>query len=190
MVLQKAIQNGVSNGRIPNPGMPMFYRQLAGNDRGFVAGAVIDDLQQVGARHQAAHQVQARLVLQRGQQRGERLVPRVRAKVRQAGVAARGVEQTTAVTAPRQAITFEVRHTPFVRVELVEAADLFTKDDVVYMRTTEGPRRVDVIYRRIDDDFLDPLVFRPDSVLGVPGLMSAYQSGSVTLANAVGAAQA
>ena len=51
MVLQKAIQNGVSNGRIPNPGMPMFYRQLAGNDRGFVAGAVIDDLQQVGARH-------------------------------------------------------------------------------------------------------------------------------------------
>ncbi|MBY0299906.1 MAG: circularly permuted type 2 ATP-grasp protein [Methylobacterium sp.] len=71
-------------------------------------------------------------------------------------------------------------------VELVEASDLFTRDDVVYMRTTEGPRRVDVIYRRIDDDFLDPLVFRPDSVLGVPGLMSAYQSGSVTLANAVG----
>ena len=54
------------------------------------------------------------------------------------------------------------------------------------MRTTEGPRRVDVIYRRIDDDFLDPLVFRPDSVLGVPGLMSAYERGNVTLANAVG----
>ena len=54
------------------------------------------------------------------------------------------------------------------------------------MRTTEGPMRVDVIYRRIDDDFLDPLVFRPDSVLGVPGLMSAYQAGNVTLANAVG----
>jgi uncharacterized circularly permuted ATP-grasp superfamily protein len=64
--------------------------------------------------------------------------------------------------------------------------DLFAKDDVVYMRTTEGPKRVDVIYRRIDDDFLDPLVFRPDSALGVPGLMSAYQAGNVTLANAVG----
>ena len=71
-------------------------------------------------------------------------------------------------------------------VELVEAADLFVRDDVVYMRTTEGPRRVDVIYRRLDDDFLDPLVFRPDSVLGVPGLMSAYQAGNVTLSNAVG----
>ncbi len=71
-------------------------------------------------------------------------------------------------------------------VELVEASDLFVKDDVVFMRTTEGPRRVDVIYRRIDDDFLDPIVFRPDSVLGVPGLMSAYHAGHVTLANAVG----
>lgn len=54
------------------------------------------------------------------------------------------------------------------------------------MRTTEGPKRVDVIYRRVDDDFLDPLVFRPDSVLGVPGLMSAYTAGQVTIANAVG----
>jgi uncharacterized circularly permuted ATP-grasp superfamily protein len=71
-------------------------------------------------------------------------------------------------------------------VELVETSDLFVKDDVVFMRTTEGPRRVDVIYRRIDDDFLDPLVFRPDSVLGLPGLMSAYKAGNVTLANAVG----
>ena len=71
-------------------------------------------------------------------------------------------------------------------IELVEASDLFAKDDVVFMRTTEGPKRVDVIYRRIDDDFLDPLVFRPDSALGVPGLMSAYQAGNVTLANAVG----
>jgi uncharacterized circularly permuted ATP-grasp superfamily protein len=71
-------------------------------------------------------------------------------------------------------------------VELVEASDLFVKDLTVYMRTTEGPRRVDVIYRRIDDDFLDPLVFRPDSVLGVPGLMSAYRAGNVALANAVG----
>jgi uncharacterized circularly permuted ATP-grasp superfamily protein len=71
-------------------------------------------------------------------------------------------------------------------VELVEGRDLFIKSDVVYMRTTQGPKRVDVIYRRIDDDFLDPLAFRPDSALGVPGLMSAYQAGNVTLANAVG----
>ena len=71
-------------------------------------------------------------------------------------------------------------------VELVEGRDLVAKDDIVYMRTTEGLKRVDVIYRRIDDDFLDPLVFRPDSALGVPGLMSAYQAGNVTLANAVG----
>src|SRR5262249_21758412 len=71
-------------------------------------------------------------------------------------------------------------------VELVEGSDLFVRDDVVYMRTTEGPRRVDVIYRRIDDDFLDPLEFRPDSQLGVPGLMGAYRAGNVTLANAVG----
>src|SRR5262249_10828390 len=61
-------------------------------------------------------------------------------------------------------------------VELVEGRDLFVKEDVVYMRTTQGPKRVDVIYRRIDDDFLDPLAFRPDSALGVPGLMSAYQA--------------
>ena len=71
-------------------------------------------------------------------------------------------------------------------VELVEGRDLFVKDEVIYMRTTQGPQRVDVIYRRIDDDFLDPLSFRPDSALGVPGLMSAYQAGNVTLANAVG----
>ncbi len=71
-------------------------------------------------------------------------------------------------------------------VELVEGQDLFVRDGFVYMRTTQGPRRVDVIYRRIDDDFLDPLVFRPDSVLGVPGLMSAYRAGRVTLANAIG----
>jgi uncharacterized circularly permuted ATP-grasp superfamily protein len=71
-------------------------------------------------------------------------------------------------------------------VELVEGRDLFVKDEIVYMRTTQGPRRVDVIYRRVDDDFLDSLTFRPDSVLGVPGLVSAYQAGNVTLANAVG----
>jgi uncharacterized circularly permuted ATP-grasp superfamily protein len=71
-------------------------------------------------------------------------------------------------------------------VELVEGRDLFVRGEVVFMRTTEGPKRVDVIYRRIDDDFLDPLAFRPDSALGVPGLMAAYQAGNVTLANAVG----
>lgn len=71
-------------------------------------------------------------------------------------------------------------------VELVEGRDLLVKDKVVYMRTTQGPQRVDVIYRRIDDDFLDPLAFRPDSALGVPGLMGAYLAGNVTLANAVG----
>ncbi len=71
-------------------------------------------------------------------------------------------------------------------IELVEGSDLLVQDDMVYMRTTEGPKRVDVIYRRIDDDFLDPIAFRPDSILGVPGLLSAYQAGNVTLANAVG----
>jgi uncharacterized circularly permuted ATP-grasp superfamily protein len=71
-------------------------------------------------------------------------------------------------------------------VELVEGRDLIVKNDEVFMRTTEGLKRVDVIYRRVDDDFLDPLTFRPDSVLGVPGLMSAYVAGNVTLANAVG----
>jgi uncharacterized circularly permuted ATP-grasp superfamily protein len=71
-------------------------------------------------------------------------------------------------------------------VELVEGRDLFVRDGFVYMRTTQGAKRVDVIYRRLDDDFLDPLAFRPDSALGVPGLMSAYQDGHVTLANAVG----
>jgi uncharacterized circularly permuted ATP-grasp superfamily protein len=75
-------------------------------------------------------------------------------------------------------------------VELVEGRDLFVQDEVVFMRTTEGPKRVDVIYRRIDDDFLDPLVFRPDSALGVPGLMGAYHAGNVTLANAPGAGAA
>ena len=71
-------------------------------------------------------------------------------------------------------------------VELVEGNDLFVDDGLLYMRTTQGPQRVDVIYRRIDDDFLDPLVFRADSSLGVPGLMSVYRAGRVSLANAVG----
>ncbi len=71
-------------------------------------------------------------------------------------------------------------------VELVEGQDLFVADDAVWMRTTHGPRRVDVIYRRLDDDCLDPLAFNPDCLLGVPGLMSVYRNGGVTLANAVG----
>jgi len=71
-------------------------------------------------------------------------------------------------------------------VELVEGQDLFVRDDHLYMRTTQGPQRVDVIYRRIDDDFLDPLAFRPDSMLGVPGLLEVYRAGGVTLANAIG----
>ena len=73
-----------------------------------------------------------------------------------------------------------------IGVELVEASDLFVRDEQVFMRTTQGAKRVDVVYRRTDDDFIDPLSFRPDSALGVPGLMSAYRAGSVTLANAVG----
>ena len=71
-------------------------------------------------------------------------------------------------------------------IELVEGQDLFVQDRTVFMRTTQGPQRVDVIYRRLDDDFLDPLAFRPDSMLGVPGLLEAYRAGRVALANAIG----
>jgi uncharacterized circularly permuted ATP-grasp superfamily protein len=79
--------------------------------------------------------------------------------------------------------SFLARH---MGIELVFGQDLFVEDDQVFLRTTRGPERVDVIYRRIDDDFLDPHTFRPDSVLGVPDLMKAYRAGNVTLANAVG----
>jgi len=71
-------------------------------------------------------------------------------------------------------------------VELVEGQDLFVRDGHVYMRTTQGAKRVDVIYRRVDDDFLDPQVFRKDSTLGCPGLIDAYRAGNITLCNAVG----
>jgi uncharacterized circularly permuted ATP-grasp superfamily protein len=71
-------------------------------------------------------------------------------------------------------------------IELVEAADLEVDDDIVWMKTISGRVRVDVIYRRIDDDFIDPLVFRPDSLLGVPGLIGAYLAGNVALVNAPG----
>jgi uncharacterized circularly permuted ATP-grasp superfamily protein len=72
-------------------------------------------------------------------------------------------------------------------VELVEGQDLFVEGEFVWMRTTRGPQKVDVIYRRVDDAFLDPLCFRPESMLGVPGLMDVYRSGGVTLASAPGA---
>jgi uncharacterized circularly permuted ATP-grasp superfamily protein len=71
-------------------------------------------------------------------------------------------------------------------IDLVEGRDLVVKDGFVYMRTTNGFQRIDVIYRRIDDDFIDPQAFRPDSMLGVPGLMEAYRGGRVALANAPG----
>jgi uncharacterized circularly permuted ATP-grasp superfamily protein len=71
-------------------------------------------------------------------------------------------------------------------IALVEGRDLSVHDNIVYMRTTAGPRRVDVIYRRVDDDFIDPLAFRADSTLGVPGLFNAYRAGNVTLTNAIG----
>ena len=72
-------------------------------------------------------------------------------------------------------------------VEVVEGADIFVENDIVFMRTTSGPKRVDVLYRRVDDDYLDPRVFKPDSMLGVPGIFAAYRAGNVTLANAPGA---
>ncbi len=71
-------------------------------------------------------------------------------------------------------------------VELVEGPDLFVSEGRVFAKTTRGPQRIDVIYRRIDDDFLDPLVFRADSVLGVPGLVSVFRAGRVSICNAIG----
>jgi uncharacterized circularly permuted ATP-grasp superfamily protein len=71
-------------------------------------------------------------------------------------------------------------------IELVEGRDLFVNENMVYMKTTRGPKRVDVLYRRVDDDFLDPVTFRPDSALGVPGLVNAYRAGNIGLANGIG----
>ncbi len=79
--------------------------------------------------------------------------------------------------------SFLARH---MGIDLVEPSDLFVDDDTVFVRTTHGPRRIDVLYRRIDDAYLDPEFFRPDSLLGVPGLMRAYAKGKVTLVNAPG----
>jgi uncharacterized circularly permuted ATP-grasp superfamily protein len=105
-------------------------------------------------------------------------------------IAPRGIDEPTAVVlTPGVYNSAYFEHTFLAKamgVELVQGTDLFVDDGVVYMRTTHGPRRVDVIYRRVDDDFLDPLAFRADSLLGVPGLMACYRMGRVSLANAVG----
>ncbi|MBL8506093.1 MAG: circularly permuted type 2 ATP-grasp protein [Methylobacillus glycogenes] len=105
-------------------------------------------------------------------------------------VAQNGVQEPTVVLLTPGAYNSAYFEHAFIAqqmgIELVEGQDLFVRNNAVYMRTTEGPKRVDVIYRRIDDDFIDPLSFRPDSMLGVPGLLSVYRNGGVTLANAVG----
>ena len=105
-------------------------------------------------------------------------------------VAPNGVEDPTVVLlTPGQFNSAYFEHAFLAQqmgIELVEGADLFIRDGGVYMRTTAGPQRVDVIYRRIDDDFIDPQAFRADSMLGVPGLVNAYRQGRVTLANAIG----
>ena len=91
-----------------------------------------------------------------------------------------GRDPTVVVWTPGPANTAYFEHSFIARqmgVELVEAGDLVVRDDIVYMRTTEGLARVDAIYRRLDDDFIDPLEFRPDSLLGVPGLIRAYRAG-------------
>jgi uncharacterized circularly permuted ATP-grasp superfamily protein len=106
------------------------------------------------------------------------------------GLAPAGEEQpTVAVLTPGAHNSAYFEHAFLAQqmgVELVEGPDLFVQNDTVYMRTTHGPQRVHVIYRRVDDDFLDPKAFRPDSMLGVPGLFAAYRAGRVTLANAIG----
>ncbi len=98
-------------------------------------------------------------------------------------------EATIVVLTPGVANSAYFEHAFLARemgVALVEGRDLLVHDNIVYMRTTAGLRRVDVIYRRVDDDFLDPLAFRPDSYLGVAGLLNAYRAGNVSLANAIG----
>jgi uncharacterized circularly permuted ATP-grasp superfamily protein len=105
-------------------------------------------------------------------------------------VAPRGVDNPTVVLMTPGAYNSAYFEHAFLAqqmgIELVEGQDMFVRDDIVYMRTTRGPRRIDVIYRRVDDDFLDPLTFRSDSTLGCPGLMAAYRAGNVTIANAIG----
>jgi uncharacterized circularly permuted ATP-grasp superfamily protein len=98
-------------------------------------------------------------------------------------------EATVVVWTPGPANSAYFEHAFLARqmgVELVEASDLVVRDDVCYMRTTDGLARVSAIYRRLDDAFIDPLEFRPDSLLGVPGLIRAYRAGTVAIANAIG----
>ena len=100
-----------------------------------------------------------------------------------------GDQPTVVVWTPGPANSAYFEHAFLARqmgVELVEASDLLVHDARVYMRTTEGLAQVDVVYRRIDDAFIDPMEFRPDSLLGVPGLMRAYRAGTVAIANAIG----
>ncbi len=115
---------------------------------------------------------------------GEELLRNLRA------VAPRGVSDTkVALLTPGAFNSAYFEHAYLAEamgIELVEAPDLFVRDNRLFMRTTKGPQRVDVVYRRIDDDFIDPLAFRADSLLGVPGLLSVYRSGGVTVANAMG----
>ncbi len=102
-----------------------------------------------------------------------------------AGVA----DPTVVVLTPGAYNSAYFEHTYLARqmgIEIVEGRDLFVKDSRVFMRTTKGPQPVHVIYRRIDDDFIDPTVFRKDSMLGVPGLINAYRAGNVSLANSIG----
>lgn len=104
-----------------------------------------------------------------------------------APVAAGSAQAVVLTPGPHNSAYFE--HSFLARrmgIPLVHASDMFVDDEKVYLKTTAGPRRVHVIYRRIDDDFLDPTVFRADSLLGLPGLVSAYVAGNVTLANAIG----
>jgi uncharacterized circularly permuted ATP-grasp superfamily protein len=111
---------------------------------------------------------------------------RLRAALR---ASSRNTDPTVVLLTPGIYNAAYFEHTLLARrmgVELVEGSDLIVRDNVVYMKTTRGLARVDVIYRRIDDDFLDPLYFRPDSAVGIPGLMNAYRAGNVVIANAVG----
>jgi uncharacterized circularly permuted ATP-grasp superfamily protein len=112
------------------------------------------------------------------------------ASLKEAAPANAGNDPTVVVLTPGSFNSAYYEHSflaDLMGVELVEPMDLYVDDDKVWMKTTYGPRRIDVIYRRIDDDFLDPLTFRADSMLGVPGLFGAYRAGGVTLCSAPGA---
>ncbi|WP_420751967.1 circularly permuted type 2 ATP-grasp protein [Rhodococcus sp. O3] len=106
-----------------------------------------------------------------------------------AAAAPNAADPTVVVLTPGVANSAYFEHSLLARqmgVELVEGRDLFCRDNIVYMRTTEGEQQVDVVYRRIDDDFLDPMQFRPDSVLGVAGILNAARAGNVVISSAVG----